>query len=100
MDENSSCQPHEPGWQRGLDAARATDRAGFATCSGSAGHAGATASIKLTFHLDHSMWAAQAPLANRTTFAIGTGVPCSRERFGPRAILRGRTTRRFDLIGG
>ena len=33
--------------------------AGFATCSGSAGHAGATASIKLTFHLGHSMWAAQ-----------------------------------------
>jgi hypothetical protein len=33
--------------------------AGFATWSGSAGHAGATASIKLTFDLDHSMWAAQ-----------------------------------------
>jgi hypothetical protein len=34
--------------------------AGFATWSGSAGHAGATASIKLTFDLDHSMWAAQS----------------------------------------
>ncbi len=36
--------------------------AGFAPCSGSAGHAGATANIKLTkltFRLDHSMWAAQ-----------------------------------------
>ena len=29
--------------------------AGFATCSGSAGHAGAKAGIKLTFHLDNSM---------------------------------------------
>src|SRR5215831_1196769 len=28
--------------------------AGFATPSGSAGHAGATANIKLTFHLGHS----------------------------------------------
>jgi glutamine phosphoribosylpyrophosphate amidotransferase len=28
--------------------------AGCATPSGSAGHAGATADIKLTFHLDHS----------------------------------------------
>jgi hypothetical protein len=34
-------------------------RAGFATSTGSAGHAGANASSKLTFHLDHSMWAAQ-----------------------------------------
>jgi hypothetical protein len=33
--------------------------AGFATSAGSAGHAGATASPKLTFDLDHSMWAAQ-----------------------------------------
>lgn len=32
--------------------------AGFATWSGSAGHASPTASIKLTFHLDHSMRAA------------------------------------------
>src|SRR6476469_1905781 len=33
--------------------------AGFATPPGFAGHAGAAASVKLTFDLDHSMWAAQ-----------------------------------------
>ncbi len=33
--------------------------AGFAPSTGFAGHAGATASSKLTFDLDHSMWAAQ-----------------------------------------
>lgn len=33
--------------------------AGFATWSGSAGHASPTDSIKLTFYLDHSIWAAQ-----------------------------------------
>ena len=33
----------------------------FATWSDSAGHAGATVSAKLTFDLDHSMWAAQVP---------------------------------------
>lgn len=32
--------------------------AGFATWGGSASHAGATASIKLVFDLDHSMWTA------------------------------------------
>src|SRR3954451_21525987 len=32
--------------------------AGFATSSGFAGHASATASLELTLRLDHSMWAA------------------------------------------
>ena len=32
--------------------------AGYAPSTGSAGHAGATASAKLTFHPDHSIWAA------------------------------------------
>jgi hypothetical protein len=34
--------------------------AGCATPTGSAGHAGATAKLKLTFHLDHSAGADQA----------------------------------------
>jgi hypothetical protein len=33
--------------------------AGCATPSGSAGHAGETANLKLTFHLDHSVGADQ-----------------------------------------
>jgi hypothetical protein len=33
--------------------------AGCATPTGSAGHAGATANLKLTFHLDHSAGADQ-----------------------------------------
>jgi hypothetical protein len=33
--------------------------AGCATPTGSAGHAGATANLKLTFHLDHSVGADQ-----------------------------------------
>jgi hypothetical protein len=36
--------------------------AGCATPTGSAGHAGATANLKLTFHLDHSVGADQALL--------------------------------------
>src|SRR5262249_6935974 len=36
--------------------------AGCATPTGSAGHAGATASLKLTFHLDHSVGANQSYL--------------------------------------
>src|SRR5438128_11914454 len=35
--------------------------AGCATPTGSAGHAGATANLKLTFHLDHSAGADQGP---------------------------------------
>jgi len=34
--------------------------AGCATPTGSAGHASATASLKLTFHLDHSVGANQS----------------------------------------
>ena len=34
--------------------------AGFTVSTSSAGHAGATAGAKLTFDLDHSMWAAQS----------------------------------------
>jgi hypothetical protein len=36
--------------------------AGCATPTGSAGHAGATANLKLTFHLDHSAGADQKAL--------------------------------------
>jgi len=41
--------------------------AGCATPTGSAGHAGATANLKLTFHLDHSAGADQ--VAARTILA-------------------------------
>jgi hypothetical protein len=37
--------------------------AGCATPTGSAGHAGATANLKLTFHLDHSAGADQSQYA-------------------------------------
>jgi hypothetical protein len=37
--------------------------AGFATSTGFAGHAGAIAALKLTFHLDHSIWARHVPPA-------------------------------------
>ena len=40
--------------------ARTRRVAGYATSNGSTGHAGATASAKLTFHPDHSMKAGQA----------------------------------------
>jgi hypothetical protein len=36
--------------------------AGCATLSGSAGHAGATANLKPTFHLDHSAGADHLPI--------------------------------------
>src|SRR5262245_20285766 len=39
--------------------------AGCATATGSAGHAGATANLKLTFHLDHSVGADQGRIAAR-----------------------------------
>src|SRR5262249_52178580 len=39
--------------------------AGCATPTGSAGHASATASLKLTFHLDHSVGANQPPPGGR-----------------------------------
>jgi hypothetical protein len=39
--------------------------AGCATPTGSAGHAGATANLKLTFHLDHSAGADQLADSNR-----------------------------------
>src|SRR5262249_28266198 len=40
--------------------ARIRSVAGCATPTGSAGHAGATANLKLTFHLDHSAGADQS----------------------------------------
>jgi hypothetical protein len=41
--------------------------AGCATPTGSAGHAGATANLKLTFHLDHSAGADQLLLLENRT---------------------------------
>jgi hypothetical protein len=43
--------------------------AGCATPTGSAGHAGATANLKLTFHLDHSAGADQAVTSISRSFA-------------------------------
>jgi len=42
--------------------------AGSATSTGFAGHAGATASAKLTFDLDHSMWAAQSVTSENNNY--------------------------------
>src|SRR5262245_46586478 len=44
--------------------------AGCATPTGSAGHAGATARLKLTFHLDHSVGANQAKIAEFPLFLL------------------------------
>src|SRR3989441_2974111 len=47
--------------------------AGCATPTGSAGHAGATANLKLTFHLDHSA-GADHPRLGAPGAGTGTGV--------------------------
>jgi hypothetical protein len=52
---------------RGLRA-RICRVAGFATSTGSAGHAGKTASSELTFDPDHSMWAAQSITLQMSAF--------------------------------
>ena len=43
--------------------------AGCATPTGSAGHAGATANLKLTFHLDHSAGADHSRVAEQRYLA-------------------------------
>jgi hypothetical protein len=53
-------------------------RAGCATPTGSSGHAGATANLKLTFHLDHSAGADQP---NDRDDVIATVGPHDRETY-------------------
>jgi hypothetical protein len=55
---------------------------GFATPSGSAGHAGETANLKLTFHLDHSAGADQLRIPTAAQFRPETRANCSNSFFG------------------
>jgi hypothetical protein len=57
--------------------ARLRHVAGCATPTGSAGHAGATANLKLTFHLDHSPGADQSCLQ-----AFGLALTCEKPSSG------------------
>jgi hypothetical protein len=61
--------------------------AGCATPSGSAGHAGATANIKLTFHLDHSAGADQPTESAEQKFAACEPLT---KTFNSRLLIRNR----------
>jgi transposase InsO family protein len=54
--------------------------AGCVTPTGSAGHAGATANLKLTFHLDHSVGAHQCHIGDKTLRDVGDRDEHDRDR--------------------
>jgi len=80
--------------------------AGCATPTGSAGHASATASLKLTFHLDHSAGAHQyADVEHHSSFpsnaAVGrrvsfTGAYCLRNQRGAPGTMESRRRRNVE----
>jgi hypothetical protein len=80
-------RPHRP-------IASSAFRPACATPTGSAGHAGATANLKLTFHLDHS------PGADQFATAAKAAVPFPSAGWRTEAPLRGLRQERSGASSG
>src|SRR6516165_8921565 len=77
--------------------ARIRRMAGCATPPGSAGHAGATANLKLTFHLDHSAGADQLVRSKNAHIVSSTHVLTPINRDSPdESHMNGRSSRLDD----